>query len=239
MINHRNQPSVKAGQLHVPDELVARQDNGLAVGLDMNARQVATSDGDIFVKPESKRLESRWHRYQRRLARQQKGSNRRNRTKRRAAKTARRLAARRVDWQHKATAALAGTYGTVAVEDLNTKGMTRNGGARKRGLNRVILDTGWRGIYEKLAYKAANVVRVNPRNTSRTCHACGHCAKSNRRSQAVFRCGSCGYEGNADVNAALNILALGTGAAGRGRGVGAAKATPTIRQIDSLALGLA
>ena len=42
--------------------------------------------------------------------------------------------------------------------------------------------------------------------TSQACHQCGHVAKENRDSQAVFHCVECGYEANADVNAAMNIL---------------------------------
>lgn len=60
-----------------------------------------------------------------------------------------------------------------------------------------------------LSYKAAlagvPVYLVDPRNTSRTCHVCGHCAKENRKSQADFRCVACGYAAQADYNAAINI----------------------------------
>jgi len=49
------------------------------------------------------------------------------------------------------------------------------------------------------------VVFVDPRNTSRTCSACGHCAKENRKSQAEFVCQHCGLSILADLNAALNI----------------------------------
>src|SRR3989475_6121267 len=60
-----------------------------------------------------------------------------------------------------------------------------------------------------LSYKAAlagvPLHTVDPRNTSRTCSACGHCAKENRKSQASFVCQSCGYSDNADRNAAINI----------------------------------
>jgi putative transposase len=62
-----------------------------------------------------------------------------------------------------------------------------------------------------IAYKAQHsgipVVLVDPRNTSRTCAACGYCDKANRRSQADFLCGSCGHAAPADHNAALNIRA--------------------------------
>jgi putative transposase len=60
-----------------------------------------------------------------------------------------------------------------------------------------------------LSYKAAlagvPLHTVDPRNTSRTCHVCGHCAKENRKSQASFVCQACGYTDNADRNAAINI----------------------------------
>ena len=49
------------------------------------------------------------------------------------------------------------------------------------------------------------VVKVDPRNTSRTCNACGHCDKANRQSQSQFVCRSCGHSDNADYNAAKNI----------------------------------
>jgi putative transposase len=60
-----------------------------------------------------------------------------------------------------------------------------------------------------LSYKAAlagvPLHTIDPRNTSRTCSACGHCAKENRKSQAHFCCVNCGLSMNADINAALNI----------------------------------
>ncbi len=53
------------------------------------------------------------------------------------------------------------------------------------------------------------VVPVDPRNTSRTCSACGHCEKANRKSQAEFCCKQCGFSLNADWNAALNLRQRG------------------------------
>lgn len=51
------------------------------------------------------------------------------------------------------------------------------------------------------------VVTVDARNTSRTCNACGHCEKGNRKSQSEFCCLRCGHSTNADVNAARNVRA--------------------------------
>jgi putative transposase len=47
------------------------------------------------------------------------------------------------------------------------------------------------------------VLALDPRNSSRTCSACGHCAKGNRPSQDRFCCLQCGFSCNADFNAAL------------------------------------
>jgi len=62
-----------------------------------------------------------------------------------------------------------------------------------------------------ITYKATlagvEVVAVDPRNTSRTCSKCGHCDKANRKSQSGFKCGECGHEEHADLNAARNVRA--------------------------------
>jgi IS605 OrfB family transposase len=46
---------------------------------------------------------------------------------------------------------------------------------------------------------------VDPRNTSRTCPACGYGEKANRKSQSEFLCQRCGFAAHADFNAALTI----------------------------------
>jgi len=67
-----------------------------------------------------------------------------------------------------------------------------------------------------IAYKARlggiPVLLVDPRNTSRTCPTCGHIDKANRKSQADFKCVSCGCAGHADTIAAGNIRVLGRAA---------------------------
>ena len=215
-------------------------DNGLALGVDCNVGQVAVSTGDILRHPDISRLEARRRRYQRMVARRCKGSNRRARAKALVARTSRRLASVRSNWQHHVSRTLAETAGLVVIEDLRTKAMTASAkgtmqrpGAKvrqKAGLNRSILSTGWRALREQLAYKAAHLVAVDPAYTSQTCHRCGEVDAASRRSQSQFECVRCGHRGNADINAALNILASGTGASGR-RGA-LALATPMSRQMD-------
>ncbi|WP_285497979.1 transposase [Actinomadura sp. NBRC 104425] len=91
---------------------------------------------------------------------------------------------------------------------------------RKAGLNRVILAEGWGGLLPALEHKArcngCGIVRVPPAYASQRCWACGVVDAESRESQAVFACTFCGHTGNADVNAAKNILAAGLAVTGRG-----------------------
>jgi IS605 OrfB family transposase len=127
------------------------------------------------------------------------------------------------DHAHKTANALVAAYDVIVHEDLRITNMTRSasgtleqpgrGVAAKSGLNRSILDAGWGVFLRVLAHKAESagreLVAVEPRNTSRTCARCGHCAAENRVTQAAFACTACGHTAHADVNAAINILRAG------------------------------
>lgn len=100
----------------------------------------------------------------------------------------------------------------IAIEDLRGIRTRTEKTARRKQRSRL---SNW-GFYQLrafLTYKArlsgVPLVTVDPRNTSRTCFACGHCDKSNRKSQDRFLCTSCGHTDHADHNAAKNISRLG------------------------------
>jgi putative transposase len=79
--------------------------------------------------------------------------------------------------------------------------------AAKAGLNRSILDAGWGQFISILVAKAEGagrrVVKVNPRDTSRSCHRCA--APCTRPRQDTVVCPTHGAM-DADRNAACNIL---------------------------------
>ncbi|MGW7622132.1 RNA-guided endonuclease InsQ/TnpB family protein [Streptomyces antimycoticus] len=81
-------------------------------------------------------------------------------------------------------------------------------------LNRSISGEAWGRTVTMLAYKTARhggtLVEVPAAGTSRRCSACGHTTPGSRESQAVFVCKNpdCGWSGNADYNAARNVLHL-------------------------------
>jgi len=177
-----------------------------------------TSPGRLSGKEAGRLL-----RLQRRLARAQKGSNRRAAVRTAIAHIKAREADRRRDWVEKTSTDLARRFDVIRVEDLNTAGMTRSargtvaqpgrGVRAKAGLNRGILASGWGLLVARLEQKApGRVEKVNHAYTSQTCNACKHIASESRKSHADFACVACGHQDNADVNAARNIADRSTAA---------------------------
>ncbi len=192
-----------------------------AVGIDAGvAVAYATSDGQAInlPRPSSHERERRL-RLERKLARQTKGSARRQRTKVALGKMRARDARRRSDALHKLARQLVDQHDLIGIEDLKVQNMTRSAKgtigapgtnvAQKSGLNRSILERGWgtfrRLVTEKAERSGVTVIAINPAHTSQNCAACGHVDAGNRESQAVFQCLACKHQDNADINAAINI----------------------------------
>lgn len=192
-----------------------------AVGIDRGvAVPLMLSDGTSYSLPVSiAALDRRHRKAQRVVARRKKGSNRWHRAMKRANAIKARHARIRKHWAHETTTDITRRFGTVVIERLRTKNMTRSAKgtlespgtnvAAKSGLNRVILNVGWHQIETMLTYKANRVVKVDPRHTSQMCSACGCVDQASRKNQAAFKCTGCGFSENADLNAAKNILSRG------------------------------
>ena len=218
-----------------------RPDDGLVIGVDGNVGQVALSTGHMLRQPDTSRLEAKRRRYQRMVSRRQKGSNRRCQAKRKLAKVSRKIAMCRRNWHDHTSRAIANSAGLVVIEDLRLKNMTRpakgtveapgSNVRAKAGLNRSMLGTGLGNLGRRIEQKALAVERCNPAYTSQTCSKYGVVSAESRRSQAVFVCVGCGSEKNADVNAAINIMASGTGASGRREAL--TLVTSMTRQMDT------
>lgn len=158
---------------------------------------------------------------QRSLARKKKGSNNWIKQKKKVQKINAKIKNVRADFLHKTSLELVTYYDLIAIEDLKLKNMTKSSKGdlnkpgkmvkQKSGLNRVLLDVAAGSFFEKLEYKCEwydkKLVRVDPKYSSQTCSNCGSKSKENRKTQAKFKCVSCGHTENADVNAAKNILA--------------------------------
>ena len=80
----------------------------------------------------------------------------------------------------------------------------------KDGFNNAILrNWSYYQLQQYIEYKAERegikVRYIDPAYTSQTCARCGHVDKENRQTQEKFICTECGFELNADHNAAINI----------------------------------
>ena len=225
----------RAGRWHVSfpaaQPSVPRQRTGMMTGVDRGVRTaLVTSGGQHYRAPRiSDRQAARYLALQRRLARQRKGSRRRERTRAALALIAARTADRRRDWAEKISTRLVRDHDVIVLERLNISGMTRkpapmpdpgqpgaflpNRARAKAGLNRGILASCWgilgRRVIDKGEASGVMVVQVDPRFTSQQCRVCGYTDPANRDSQAIFACVRCGHRDHADVNAARNILARG------------------------------
>jgi putative transposase len=190
-------------------------DTGNAVGVDLGLKDFAvTSDGERIGNPRLRERKARnLARYQRQMARKQKGSNNRAKAKQKVARCHRTVAGARQDFLHRTSTSLVRRYDVIAVEDLAVKNMVRH-----KRLARGISDAGWgefRSMLEYKAQRAGRTVAVVDRwfPSSKTCSACGHLLATLSLSTRHWTCPGCGTRHDRDINAAKNILAAGQAAA--------------------------
>ena len=198
---------------------------GEAVGIDMGIARFATLSDGSFIAPLNsfKQHQQRLARYQRAMSRKVKFSNNWKKAKANVQRIHTRIANARKDFLHKASCQISQNHAMIAIEDLQIRNMSKSAKGnseqhgkmvkQKSGLNRSILDQGWFEFRRQLEYKSAwnggFVVAVPPQYTSQTCPCCGHVSKDNRQTQARFECVECGFEENADLVGAINVLAAG------------------------------
>jgi putative transposase len=215
-------------------EIKPEPHTGPEVGIDVGITvPIALSDGETHEHGEwlTAREKARLLHLEQRAAQRKRHRKPGERTSRRLHHTYGQIAGlrakakrRALDWQHKTTTAIARTYGTVVVEALTITNMVKSARgtleepgknvAPKSGLNRSISGEAWGRTVTMLTYKTARhggtLHQVPAPNTSRRCSACGFITPGSRESQAVFVCKNpdCGWSGNADHNAARNVLHL-------------------------------
>lgn len=169
-----------------------------SVGIDLGLKTaVTTSDGS--------RLEGRFFRKtEKRLATAQRAGK-----KRQARTLHAKVRNQRKDAQHKLSTSLVQQHGAIFVGDVSASTMIKTKMAKSTH------DAGWAKFKKMLEYKchqAGVVFAVVPeRYTTQTCNACGVIAGPKGRAglnKRVWQC-VCGTVHDRDVNAALNIRALG------------------------------
>lgn len=221
-------------QVDVPDEITRRRRTGDGVvGVDLGIRNAATlSTGEKIVGPRPlkaalRRLRIRSRRLSRKLEAAKKASGIAGRipkgtrlpmSKNRVcgARALGRLHARidrvRADFNHKLTTRLCRENQAVAIEDLNVRGMLANA-----HLARSIADVGFYAFRRQLQYKAERygtqiVLADRWYPSSKRCAACGGRNGTLTLAERSWTCATCGAHHDRDVNAAINLERLATGA---------------------------
>jgi putative transposase len=197
--------------------------NKLILGVDRGVNVIcACDDKRIFTTTIEERkklnnIELKKKRYQKRISRQIKTSNRRKKIKNKLAKIYDKKKNINTNICHNISKKLVESDQTVIVfEDLKTKNMTRSAKGsikkpgknvkQKSGLNREILNRSWHKIEQFTIYKANKVdkvvFKVDPKHTSQECACCGHIHPENRKGKK-FKCKNkaCENEDHADINA--------------------------------------
>lgn len=194
------------GEVEIPDI----EPDGPAVGIDLGLIDFVTfSAPDEPPEPTPKylrRSEAKLRKLQKKLARQQHGSQGWWRTKTRIAALHEHIANQRQNFQHKLSAWMTWRYGLIAFENLHIKGLVKN-----HRLAKSINDAGWAQFVQMCTYKGdwygceiKQVGRFFP--SSKQCGACGSVHRALKLSDRKWVCPECGTVLHRDQNAAQNIL---------------------------------
>lgn len=179
------------------------------VGIDVGLHTFATlSTGETVENPKFFRKEERaLKQVQRRLSKESKGTLKYAKRQKAVARVHERIANKRNNFAHQNSRRIVNFFGLIAIENININRMVHN-----HCLAKSIMDAAWAGFLQCLTYKAADagrvMIAVNPAYTSQNCSRCGH-RQVMPLSKRVYHCSCCKLEIDRDLNAALNILAVG------------------------------
>ncbi len=183
---------------------------GAEVGVDLGLSKLAVlSDGSTIANPRHfKKYEDKIAVLGRRLSRKKKESKNRAKAKMKLACAYEKLGNARMDFLHKTSHRLVHRYRTIALENLNIKGMV------EENFGKQINDAGWGKLADMISYKAESagcrVVFVDPKDTTKECSRCGTIVPK-KLWEREHRCPSCGLVLDRDLNASINILSRALG----------------------------
>jgi putative transposase len=190
----------------VPIDKIEVPDN--QIGIDVGIENFATlSNGEVIANPTFlKKSEKKLAKLQRRLSRKKKGSANRRKARLKVARLHETIFNQRQDFLHKISFSIIKRFKIISVEKLQIKNMVRN-----HYFAKSINDVSWNSFIQMLCYKVlrtdGKVIKVNPRNTSKTCSNCGTIIEM-PLSKRTFKC-KCGFVCHRDLNASININTLG------------------------------
>jgi len=201
------------------------------VGIDLGLHDTVVLDtgekvGNLkFFQTDEQRLAK----YQRRLAKKQKGSRNRTKACLKVARIHARITDRRRDFLHKLSTRIIRENQTICVESLQLKAMVKH-----PTLAKAIHDVGWGEFVRQLNYKSTwygrTLVAIDKwYPSSKRCFDCGHVLGSLSLDTRQWICPQCGSAHDRDVNAAnaaRNILAAGLAVSAYGEAVRPGRVRP-------------
>ena len=191
---------------------------GDAAGFDFGIKDfLVCSDGTKYQSPEFyKQSAKKVKQANREVSRKVRGSNNRKRASKHYARTHRKIARQREDHHWKLALQLVRKFDISFFEDLNLNGMKRLWGGKVSDLafGEFMLKMRWQA--KKRGKRVETIGRWQP--TTPICHSCGQKHLFIDLSVRDWYCHTCKIYHDRDVNAAINILKVGTSTFG-GEGV--------------------
>lgn len=184
--------------------------NETAIGIDVGLKSFAVlSNGEVIKNPRYlERVESRIAVLQRRFAKKQKDSKRREKARVALAKQYEKVTNKRVDFLHKLTSRLVRENQTIIIEDLDIEGMLKD-----HNLTAHIISASWAEFFRQLQYKCnwrgKNLIKIGRFEPSSKMCECGYINKDLKLSDRKWICPSCGRHNDRDLLAAQNIKRFG------------------------------
>ncbi|MGY4521338.1 RNA-guided endonuclease InsQ/TnpB family protein [Thermostichus sp. MS-CIW-30] len=210
-------------QICVETEPSPPQRTGRVLGVDLGRTDIAhTSEGDNWNGQQLNRVRDHYSRL--RAALQRKASKGTHSSRRRCRQLLQRLSGKERRFQawvnHRISKAIVSrakaTNSAIALEDLTGIRERVNQQPRSKAERRRANSWAFYQLRQFLEYKAraagVSLILVPPAYTSQTCHRCLHIHPEqgkSYRSGKSFKCGHCGWEGDADLNGANVITLLG------------------------------
>jgi putative transposase len=180
------------------------------LGVDLGIETFATlSSGEKVKMPDLKPHYAKLKKLQKRHSKK-KGKSNKEKARVKVARQYEKISNIRQDFHHKLSTRIINENQVIVLEDLNVSGMVRN-----RKLARAISQQGWSQFVTFLKYKGnlygrevIQVDRFYP--SSKTCSSCGTIQSSLPLNIREWTCPECGTTHDRDINAAKNLMALGT-----------------------------
>jgi putative transposase len=209
--------------IQVKDEVPELTKSDRVIGIDLGRRDIAvTSNGD---KCDGKGIQQVRDSFSKvRASLQQKASKGTRSGRRRCRQILQRLSGRERRYQswlnHNISRTIVNQAKSeckvIAIEDLTGIRDRTNQQPRSKTERRRSNSWSFYQLRTFLEYKAiqagVKLVKINPAYTSQMCHKCNHIHPvrgKSYRSGKSFKCGHCGWHGDADLNGAMNISILG------------------------------